>query len=172
MKVLALSHTYEPLGVIAWERAVHLVFSNKVITLAEYEQKVSSPSISMKIPSVVVFKNNKRNRVKSARFSRKNVWVRDDGKCQYCGVHVDSKSYTIDHVIPKARGGTTSWNNVVTSCYSCNQKKGDKSLVQAGMKLLKPVVKPVSLPYLGEAEYIENSSNMPDEWRYWLGQSV
>jgi 5-methylcytosine-specific restriction endonuclease McrA len=172
MKVLTLSHTYEPLGVISWEKAIHLIFSNKVQTLAEYEQKVSSPTLTMKIPSVIVFKSTKRNKIKSARFSRKNVWVRDEGKCQYCGVHVSPDSYTLDHIIPKTRGGTTNWNNIVTCCSPCNQKKGDKSLQQAGMKLLKPVIKPHFLPYTQNVEFHIDTKHLPDEWKYWLGQTI
>lgn len=172
MKVLTLSHTYEPLGVISWEKAIHLIFSGKVQTLAEYEQKVSSPTFTMKIPSVIVFKSTKRNKIKSARFSRKNVWVRDEGKCQYCGQHVSPDSYTLDHIIPKTRGGGTNWTNVVTCCYTCNQKKGDKSLQQSGMKLLKPVVKPQFLPYTQNVEFHIDTKQLPDEWKYWLGQTI
>ena len=171
MKVLTLSHTYEPLGVVSWEKAVGLVFSGKVLTLAEYEQRVSSPTYTMKVPSVIVFKNNKRTRVKLARFSRKNVWVRDEGKCQYCGIHVSPDNYTLDHVVPKTRGGTTHWGNVVACCYSCNQKKGDKSVQQAGMRLLKPVVKPQVLPYIQDVEFYVEQKNLPQEWKYWLGQT-
>jgi 5-methylcytosine-specific restriction endonuclease McrA len=172
MKVLTLSHTYEPLGVVSWEKAVNLVFSGKVLTLAEYEQRVSSPTFSMKVPSVIVFKSNKRTRVKLARFSRKNVWVRDEGKCQYCGIHVSPDSYTLDHVVPKTRGGTTHWGNVVTCCYPCNQKKGDKSVQQAGMRLLKPVVKPQVLPYIQDVEFHAEQKHLPPEWKYWLGQTL
>ena len=171
MKVLTLSHTYEPLGVISWEKAINLVFSGKVLTLAEYDRKVSSPTYSMKVPSVIVFKSSKRVRAKLARFSRKNVWVRDEGKCQYCGIHVPPDGYTLDHVVPKTRGGTTHWGNVVTCCYTCNQKKGDKSVQQAGMKLLKPVVKPQVLPYIHDVEFHADHKQLPQEWKYWLGQN-
>jgi len=170
MKVLALSHSYEPIGVIPWQKAINLYFSGKVQILAEYSNSVHSPSRSMNIPSVVVFKNSKRNRIKSARFSRKNVWIRDEGRCQYCGINVSVKIYTLDHVIPKVHGGTTCWTNVVTCCYACNQKKGHKNLQQSGMKLLKPVVKPQSLPYLHDVDFFHlNTSQMPEDWKFWLG---
>lgn len=173
MKVLALSQTYEPLGVIAWEKAINLIFTDKVYTLAEYERTVHSPSRSFRVPSVIVFKQNKKNRVKSVRFSRRNVWIRDEGRCQYCGQHVPHSNFTLDHVIPKTRGGTTCWANVVACCSPCNQKKGDKNLQQVGMRLLKPVVKPASLPYVQDVEFYFNyGNNLPEEWKFWLGEKI
>lgn len=170
MKVLTLSHTYEPLGVVNWEKAITLLFQNKVKTVSEYETEVRSPSTSFRIPSVIVFNHNKRNRVKSVRFSRKNVWVRDDGKCQYCNAAVNSQEFTLDHIVPRTRGGTTIWTNVVTCCYACNQKKGDKTLQQAGMKLLKPARKPDSLPYIQDIQFYNIESKIPECWKFWLGQ--
>ncbi len=172
MKVLTLSHNYEPIGVINWQKAVGLLFSGKVLVLAESGNKIRSPSTTLNIPSVIVFKNTKGRRVKSTRFSRKNVWIRDEGKCQYCAKSVSVSSYTLDHIQPKTRGGTTAWTNVVTCCYSCNQKKGDLSLQQAGMKLLKPAIKPAALPYIHNVEFYHlNASQVPEEWKFWLGES-
>ena len=170
MKVLTLSHTYEPLGVVNWEKAITLLISGKVKTLSEYDQEVRSPSVSFKIPSVIVFNHNKRNRIKSVRFSRKNVWVRDEGKCQYCCKPVNSQDFTLDHVLPRTNGGTTVWNNVVTCCYACNQKKGDKTPQQAGMKLVKNPVRPDSLPYIQDIEFYNINYKIPDCWKFWLGE--
>jgi 5-methylcytosine-specific restriction endonuclease McrA len=173
MKVLALSHTYEPLGVINWERAITLVFSGKAQTLAEYEREVRSPTHSMRVPSVVVFRNNRRMRVKSVRFSRNNVWIRDEGRCQYCGQAVSAKDFTLDHVTPKTRGGGTTWTNVVTCCYDCNQRKGDKTPATAGMRLLRQPSKPLSLPYIYEVDcYKDYYANMPESWKFWLGENL
>lgn len=169
MKVLALSNTYEPIGVIPWEKAISLVFSGKVYTLASYNKEIHSPTTSMNLPSVIVFKNGKRAKINCARFSRKNVWVRDEGKCQYCGVQVSAEKYTLDHIVPKARGGQTNWLNVVTCCQKCNQRKGDKSLTQVGMKLLKPVVKPATLPYMQDMQFHTEMSRIPDDWKFYLG---
>jgi 5-methylcytosine-specific restriction endonuclease McrA len=171
MKVLALSANYEPLGVVSWERAVTLVYSDKVSVVEEYDCFVRSPSVQVKIPAVIVFKksfiSNKRN---SVRFSRKNVWIRDEGKCQYCNLHVSLSTFTIDHVIPKKLGGQTMWDNVVACCYSCNQKKSDKSLKEAGFKLFKVPRKPFKLPYLQEitdGQY-NLEKNIPQEWKFYL----
>jgi 5-methylcytosine-specific restriction endonuclease McrA len=173
MKVLALSHTYEPLGVIDWDKAITLLCSGKVNVLSEYEREVRSPSTTLKIPSVVVFRHNKRAKTKTVRFSRNNIWIRDEGKCQYCGKHVSTKEFTLDHVVPRTNGGTTIWSNVVTCCYPCNQKKGDKSPSQANMRLLRQPIKPLSLPYVYEVEcYKDYKTSMPESWKFWLGETV
>lgn len=171
MKVLALSANYEPLGVITWERAITLVYSNKVTTVEEYECTIRSPSMEIKIPAVVVFKKgfigNKRN---SVRFSRKNVWIRDEGKCQYCHLHVSLSTFTIDHVNPKKLGGQTVWDNVVACCYSCNQKKGDKTVKEAGFRLFKIPRKPIRLPYMQEITdgHYSLEKNIPEPWKFYL----
>jgi len=171
MKVLTLSSTYEPLGVIDWEKAITLVFSGKVHAVSEYDREIHSPTCSMKIPSVVAFKHSKGRRVKSVRFSRKNVWIRDEGRCQYCKSHVSIKSFTLDHVVPRTLGGSTIWTNVVTCCASCNQKKGDKLLHKCGMTLYKVPTKPSSLPYVQDVEFFYNFQNtVPEDWKFWLGE--
>lgn len=171
MKVLTLASNYEPLGVVSWERAINLIFTNKVITLEEYDSIIRSPSISMKIPAVIVFKSNKRGKQKnSVRFSRKNVWVRDEGKCQYCSRHVTLSTFTIDHIIPKTAGGKTIWENVVTCCYDCNQEKGDKNLHDLNIKLIKIPKKPNKLPYIQEITdgNYNLEKNIPKMWKFYL----
>lgn len=171
MKVLTLASNYEPLGVVSWERAITLVFSNKVTTLEEYDSVIRSPSITMKVPAVIVFKNGKNGKLKnSVRFSRKNVWIRDEGKCQYCNKFVSINTFTIDHVIPKTSGGKTVWDNVVACCYTCNQKKGDKHLKDSGMKLIKIPKKPNKLPYLQEITdgLYDLEKNIPVSWKFYL----
>ncbi len=170
MKVLTLSSNYEPLGVISWERAITLIFSNKVHTLEEYEDFICSPSTQIKMPAVIVFKNNKKAKYqRSIRFSRKNVWIRDEGKCQYCQKSVSYSSFTIDHIIPKTAGGKTLWENVVTCCYTCNQKKGEKTLKEINFKLIKVPKKPNKLPYLQEVDDgFYNINNIPEMWKFYL----
>ena len=171
MKVLTLASNYEPLGVVSWERAISLIFSNKVTTLEEYENIIRSPSLTMKIPAVIVFKNNKRGKQKnSVRFSRKNVWIRDEGKCQYCQKYVSIATFTIDHVNPKTAGGKTVWENVVTCCYDCNQEKGDKQLKDVNFKLIKLPKKPNRLPYIQEITdgHYNLEKNIPQSWKFYL----
>jgi 5-methylcytosine-specific restriction endonuclease McrA len=170
MRVLTLAPNYEPIGTISWKKAVALVFLNKVTTLEEYEEEIKSVNFSMKIPSVIVLKSGKMRRINSVRFSRRNIWLRDEGKCQYCNLNVNVKQFTIDHVHPKHAGGKTSWDNVVVSCYNCNQKKGEKSLKESGFKLDKPPRKPISLPYVNEIVGFYNENYLHPTWKFWLNR--
>ncbi len=171
MRVLTLGTNYEPIGTISWKKAVALVFLDKVITLEEYDEEIRSPSFSMKIPSVIVMKNSKMRRINSVRFSRKNVWLRDEGLCQYCSKHVNVNNFTIDHVNPKFAGGKTTWDNVVVSCYDCNQKKGEKTLKESGFKLLKVPRKPPSLPFVNEIVGFYNQNFLHHTWKFWLNRN-
>lgn len=169
MRVLALSSNYEPIGTLSWKKAITLLFSNKVSMLEEYEDEIHSPSMKIKVPSVVVFKTNKFKRINSVRFSRKNVWLRDEGKCQYCSLLINSNEFTIDHIHPKCDGGKSTWENVVVSCYKCNQKKGQKTLKESGLKLLKAPKKPTTLPFINELVGYYNL-NMHPSWEFWLNR--
>jgi len=94
----------------------------------------------IRIPSVVVLKDYVKPR-KTVAFTRFNLFLRDEFRCQYCGARGD---LTFDHVIPRAHGGVTSWGNVVAACSPCNLRKGSKSLAQMGMHLRKPPRQPAS----------------------------
>jgi 5-methylcytosine-specific restriction endonuclease McrA len=117
--------SYFPLSTWNWQDAVKAVFLDRVSVLSEYEREVRSPSFSMRLPSVIAL----RDFIPSARmpaFTRFNVFLRDGFTCQYCESKRPAPELTFDHVIPRARGGRTSWENVVTACGSCNLRKGSK----------------------------------------------
>jgi 5-methylcytosine-specific restriction endonuclease McrA len=117
--------SYFPLSTWNWQDAVKAVFLDRVSVLSEYEREVRSPSFSMRLPSVIAL----RDFIPSARmpaFTRFNVFLRDGFTCQYCEAKRPAPELTFDHVIPRARGGRTSWENVVTACGSCNLRKGSK----------------------------------------------
>jgi hypothetical protein len=170
MKVLALASNYEPIGVIAWEKAVTLLVTNKAFVVEESDKVVRSPSTQMKIPSVIVYNKAMKKTKRAVRFSRKNVWLRDEGKCQYCAKEVKYSEYTIDHVKPRCYGGKSSWENVVVCCYSCNQKKAEKTVEQAGFKILKKPVMPFQLPYVSSIDEYYTANNIPDNWKFWIGK--
>ncbi len=125
--------SYYPLSLWPWQEAVKAAWLERVDIVAEYDQVVRSPSTEIRIPSVVVLKDYVRPQRRVA-FTRFNLFLRDEFRCQYCGTRGD---LTFDHVVPKARGGLTSWENVVAACAPCNLKKGARSLRQAGMRLRK-----------------------------------
>ncbi len=132
--------SYYPLSLWPWQEAIKAVFLDRVNILAEYEQEVHSQQMAMRIPSVVVLKDYVKPQ-KRVAFTRFNLFLRDEFCCQYCGSKGD---LTFDHVVPRARGGITSWTNVVAACSPCNLRKGAKSLREAGMGLRRPPHQPMA----------------------------
>ncbi len=161
---LLLNFTYEPLRVIDWRKAIVLIFLGKAEPVKNYDKVVRSVNLTMPLPAVIrLLKYVKNGRKVYLRFSRENVFLRDNYTCQYCGKKFPPSKLTYDHVIPKSRGGTTDWTNIVTCCERCNRLKGDRTPEEAGMKLLKPPRRPVLLP--GMQLY---KKNIPDEWKPYL----
>jgi len=121
--------SYYPLSLWSWQDAIKAVFLDRVNIISEYETAVRSPSAAIKLPSVVSLKTYVRPS-RNPAFTRFNVFLRDRFTCQYCGTRDD---LTFDHLIPRSRGGQTSWENVVTACAPCNLRKGGKMPRDAGM---------------------------------------
>lgn len=144
MRTLVLNAGYEPMQVISWQRAICLVLSNKAEVLAAYEDSVRSVTQVFKLPSVVRLVRYVRlvKRFGVVRCNRKNILLRDRHQCQYCSAHLTATGATIDHVIPRSRGGRTTWDNVVACCHPCNRRKGNDSLSDSGMRLSKKPTKP------------------------------
>ena len=132
--------SYYPLSVWPWQEAVKAAVLDRVNILAEYDEVVRSPSLEMRIPSVVVLKDYVKPQ-KRVAFTRFNLFLRDEFRCQYCGAKGD---LTFDHVVPRAAGGVTSWENVVAACSPCNLKKGSKPLRLTGLSLMKPPRQPTA----------------------------
>ena len=117
--------SYFPLSLLTWQEAVKAVVTSRVNVISEYDQVVRSPSFELRLPSVISLKEYVPQMRKPA-FTRFNVFLRDRFACQYCGVALPSQELTFDHVIPRSRGGRTTWENVVTACAPCNLKKGGR----------------------------------------------
>ena len=177
MDTLVLSTGYEPLARITWQRAIHLLFLGKVEIVEEYDDRlIRSVTISLKMPSVIRFLRAIRGRKRAIKFSRESVYARDGGRCQYCGHRVLRQDATYDHVIPRAQGGHTAWENVVICCFGCNQHKGGRTPIEAGMSLLCEPVKPKKLPETFRLSF-SYEPGMPHVWRrflrdvaYWHGE--
>ncbi|KAG2302436.1 hypothetical protein Bca52824_031087 [Brassica carinata] len=171
---LVLDISYRPVNVVCWKRAICLEYMDKADVLEYYDQTVDSPTGSFYIPAVLrvphLLQVVKRRRVKNS-LSRKNILLRDDYTCQYC---TSRENLTIDHVIPISRGGEWTWQNLVAACSRCNSKKGQKTVEEAHMKLLKTPKEPkdydiVAIPLTNAAiRMLRSSKGMPEEWREYL----
>mgnify|MGYP006433990971 CR=1 FL=1 len=127
-----------PLSVLPWQEAIRLVFVDRVDVLAEYEDwPVRSPSVTMQVPTVVMLRDYVKVE-RGIKFSRYNVLLRDLFTCQYCNHEFPPHLLTIDHVVPRFRGGKTKWNNVVAACEHCNMKKAHFMEMQPNIKPIKP----------------------------------
>jgi len=161
-RTLLLTPWMAPHRVISWQRAVVLFYLGKVEVLEEYDDRIAAPSITIRTPAVVRLTKGSVSKKHKVRFSRVNVFTRDGFRCQYCGVRKAMNALNYDHVVPRVRGGKTVWENIVTSCYACNDRKGSRSLNEVGMKLLRKPVKPASLPF---APVIDPEKEVPSMWR-------
>lgn len=130
--------SYQKLLEIDWKHAVILLINGKVAPCTEDEfAEIRTGSGIFKLPLHIALKKYVNIPFKELSPCRKNVFKRDDYKCQYCAVKLDSENATIDHVLPRCRGGKHEWNNIVTCCLKCNRKKGDKTPHEANMPLTK-----------------------------------
>ena len=135
--------SYFPLSLWSWLDSVQAVFSDRVDVVAEYDLPVRSPSITMKLPSVVALRSYIALPRRPA-FSRSNLFLRDQFRCQYCGQRFKSEELTFDHVVPRSRGGHASWTNIVTACVPCNTAKGNRTVAECGMHPLVPPAVPTA----------------------------
>ena len=124
--------SYFPLSLWSWQDAVKAVFLDRVNIVSEYDEEVRSPTFAMKLPSVIALKQYVPLSRRPA-FTRFNGFLRDRFACQYCGDTPGTTELTFDHVIPRSRGGLTSWDNVVAACSSCNLVKGNRLPRDCGM---------------------------------------
>lgn len=174
-----LNAAYQPVGICTWQEAMTKLHAHnardRVEIIAHHENKVvRSAHAAHLMPSVVRHVKFRTTKRKGIKFSRDNIWARDRGRCQYCNMQVPRASYTYDHVLPKSRGGKTSWENIVTACAECNGRKKDQTPQEARMKLKTLPIKPDHLP----DEFrncLRFKSGMPSEWLpffsgYWYGQ--
>ena len=175
MDTLVLDVSYRPWQCVSWQEAIVWILERVVEVVDEHPDKyIRTPSWQINMPSVVRFLKPVP-RKKAVKFSRQNVYLRDQGKCQYCGSRVPRSDFTYEHVIPRAQGGTTCWENVVVSCVPCNQMKGGRTPEQAKMRLLSRPVKPKKLPDITHLTMVHRPG-MPESWKsymrdafYWNG---
>ena len=130
--VLVLNATYEPINVTAVRRAMVLLLKGVAQAEEMHNAEVHSAANAHKVPSVIRLLAYRHIPQQSRALSRKNILLRDRNTCQFCGRVFPSSELTLDHVVPRSRGGRSSWENLVACCYRCNNSKGDRTPEEAG----------------------------------------
>jgi len=169
-RTLLLDQGYAPIKIISWQRAITLRSLDKVEVLEEYDAQIRATSLIVQIPAVVRLRKAHRWRAKPVKFSRVNIYARDGHCCQYCGVRCPIDRLTYDHVIPRSRGGRTSWDNIVSCCVPCNARKANRTPAEARMSLRSVPVQPAWMPAV---QIRVSTKSVPDAWRdyvYWTGE--
>jgi len=142
--VLVLNASYEPINICAARRAIVMVLKGVAMTEEVNGHFLHSARVSMRVPSVIRLLEYRRIPHQTRALSRKNILMRDRNTCQYCGVVLPSGELTLDHVVPRSRGGSSTWENLVACCHQCNRTKGNSLGQECGMKPIREP-KPFSL---------------------------
>jgi 5-methylcytosine-specific restriction endonuclease McrA len=165
-RVLVLNATYEPINVCTVRRAVVLLLKSKAEVIEPADRELHSERMTMTRPAVIRLRTyvNVPRDVHRRKITRRAVFARDAWTCQYCG---SRSSLTVDHVVPRSKGGSSSWDNIVASCAPCNRRKGDALPRQAGMKLLRRPRMPGPQVFIHVA-----SPTIPDNWKQYLPEAA
>jgi 5-methylcytosine-specific restriction endonuclease McrA len=171
-RVLLLNGSnWEPLAVISIARAINLILAEKAVVIEESGRVLRTVSSTFPVPSVIALRRYINVPRRKAHWSRKGVLVRDNYTCVYCGVHpgdlargrpLGKADFTVDHIMPKSRGGRDNWSNTACACYGCNHRKGDRTPNEAGMKLRWE-------PRTPRTSYLVIAvGSGPDAWRHYV----
>ncbi|NTW52961.1 MAG: HNH endonuclease [Chlorobiaceae bacterium] len=164
-KVLVLNASYEPLSICDAKHAVLLLFGGKAVIVASHpEQRIHTICENYPMPSIVRLTFFVRVQYRSAILNRKNLLRRDGFRCQYCGSR--ELPLTIDHLIPKSKGGEDSWENLVTACKPCNTLKGNRTPLEAGMSLRHKPSRPSQITLMRQHHHPAY-----DDWKPYLFMS-
>jgi len=162
--VLVLNQNYEPLNVCNLPRAFRLVFGEKAEVIEFDHQEIRTPRQIFRAPSVIRLQHQVRRPRPLVRLTRREVFARDRHTCQYCGRQ--ASDLTLDHIVPRHRGGGHTWENLVAACKSCNHRKGGKGLEEVRFRLQRPPFEPRSDVYSVFVPYLEDQRN--EAWRDYL----
>ncbi len=162
---LVLNSTYEPMNVAAWQRAVELIFAGKAEAVHNRAAQLrSAGGFVMPLPSIIRMLYYVRRKPKRVALTKKNVLLRDDYRCGYCDERGDRATMTVDHVVPRAAGGKSVWENLVAACADCNGRKRDRTPQQARMPLAHQPREPRFIPFV-----VVRRHTADDEWAKYLG---
>lgn len=156
-KILLLDTNYQVQSFIELKKALKHIFKDKVDVISTWDETLYYGSGKMKYPSILRLRNPIKRNYFNANFSRTAIVKRDKSMCQYCAKKLSAGMVTIDHVLPKAQGGTNTYINCVVACQACNNKKADRTPEQANMVLMKKPTHPVFTS-------LRNSINTNEQW--------
>jgi 5-methylcytosine-specific restriction endonuclease McrA len=160
--VLVLNFTYEALNITSFQRAVKLIFSGKAEIVANRDRILNSPSFEMRLPSIIRMLYYIRRPMQKVALTKKNILLRDDYTCQYCNLKGE-RLMTVDHVIPRSRGGPSTWENLVCCCMRCNNRKNNRTPEHCNMTLKRKPKAPKYIPWIRIKR-----NTLPDEWYKFL----
>lgn len=166
-KVLILNRSYLPIHVTSVRRAFSLLYQGLAravneqyqtfdfeswsdLSVSVHDESVGLVNRVIRVPRVILLVAYDRVPKRHVRFSRYNIYARDNSTCQYCGLRFSRHELNLDHVIPRSKGGTSTWGNVVCSCHECNRCKGGRTPQEAGMALLRKPYRPKWTPFMQE----------------------
>jgi 5-methylcytosine-specific restriction endonuclease McrA len=161
-EVLVLNFTYEALNITSFQRAVKLIFSGKAEVVYDRERALASPTFRMRMPSIIRMLYYIKRPGQKVSLTKKNVLLRDDYTCQYCGVKGD-RLMTVDHIVPRSKGGPSTWENLVCACMRCNNRKNNRTPEHSGMALKRKPRMPKYIPWI----QIKRNT-LPGEWHKFL----
>ena len=166
MSVLLLNASYEPLTVISVRRAVALLLRERVDAASDEARVLHSAQQALEVPVVLRLRRYVNVPRRGAHWSRAGVLLRDGYRCIYCGVVASERrdgrsDFTLDHIIPRSRGGKNTWGNTACACYACNQRKSNRTPHEAGMSLLWE-------PKTPRVNYFVLSGDVPEAWKFYL----
>lgn len=148
MRTLVLTNGFEPINTTSWRRALKMLTLGKCEVVETYDQEIRTSHLVIKAPAVVRLVHTITRRKQRVKYGKLSIFARDNWTCQYCGDKGGADDLTRDHVIPRAQGGTSCWENVVTACRDCNATKANRTPKQAKMRLRKRPIKPTWIPLL------------------------
>lgn len=160
--VLVLNATYEALNVCSLRRAVKLIFAGKAEVLHHHDLPLRAATFSMRMPSIIRMLYYIRRPRQQVALTKKNVLLRDDYTCQYCG-EKSTGPMTVDHVVPRSAGGASAWENLVCACLTCNNRKNNRTPHDAAMTLLRKPRTPKYIPWIQIKRH-----TLPGEWYKYL----
>jgi 5-methylcytosine-specific restriction endonuclease McrA len=163
--VLVLNASYEPINICAARRAIVLVLKGVAMAEEENGHFLHAARLAFRVPSVIRLLEYRRIPHQTRALSRKNILLRDRNTCQYCGEVLSASDLTLDHVVPRSRGGASTWENLVAACHTCNRRKGNQMPLEAGMKLMR---EPHAFNLHTSRHIMRLMGRSDDKWRKYL----